>query len=222
MGQDAGFRRADSERSNDRRKPLDLAQRIVGRRIAGAAAGAVAGTGARAAPPSAVIPRVGAAARPMWRAALIGAALGLAATGAQAGQASDIAERGAFLLGHAYRCGVKAEQLQPTAQLIHELSAAFASDDDDKNSADKLFAERFVVSAVADSTGQLLPSCAAVKRELAQLEQHDPEAVASGSSSPPGEARQPAAPATHAAVKHARAARVVRPAKAATHKLPPR
>jgi hypothetical protein len=154
----------------------------------------------------------------MWRAALIGAALALAGTGAQAGQASDVAERGGFLLGHAYRCGVKAEQLQPTAQLIHELATALAGDDDEKSGADKVFAERFVVSAVADAVGQLLPSCAAVKRELAQLEQHNPEAVASGSSSPPGEIQRSAAPATPAAAKHAHA-RVARPGKAPAGKL---
>src|SRR5438045_2374396 len=124
----------------------------------------------------------------MWRPALIGAALSLAATGAQAGDASDLASRGGFLLGHAYRCGIQAEQLQPSARLIHELSAALAGDDSEKTEANKAFAERFVVSAVAASLGGLVPPCASIKRELAQLEHHNPEAVASGTSSPPEQA----------------------------------
>lgn len=124
----------------------------------------------------------------VWRSALIGAALSLVAAGAQAGEANDIASRGGFLLGHAYRCGVAVDKLQPTAELIHRLSSALAADDDDKSEADKTFAERFVVSAVADAAGDLLPPCAAVKRELAQLEHHNPDAVLSGSSSAPGEA----------------------------------
>jgi predicted RecA/RadA family phage recombinase len=93
---------------------------------------------------------------------MIGAVLSLAATGAQAGDASDLASRGGFLLGHAYRCGTQAEQLQPSAQLIHDLASALAGDESEKAEADKAFAERFVVSAVADKPGGLVPACASV------------------------------------------------------------
>ena len=155
----------------------------------------------------------------MSRPALIAAALLLAAGTAQAGEASDVAERGAFLIGHAYRCGVPAEQLQSTAQLVHDLSGALAADDDEKTAADKVFAERFVVSAVADSTGQPLPSCAAVKRELAELERHDPEAAASGSSSPPEPEHLSNAAPPHGGVKHAPGARMTRPVKPAGHRV---
>jgi hypothetical protein len=155
----------------------------------------------------------------MWRSALIAAALLLAAGSAQASEASDVAERGAFLLGHAYRCGVKAEQLQSTAQLVHTISGALAADDDEKAAADKVFAERFVVSAVADSIGQLLPSCASVKRELTELERHDPEAAASGSSTPPGQERLSNAMPSHGGAKHAAGARAVRPVKPAGHSV---
>jgi len=152
----------------------------------------------------------------MLRPVLFGAALCLAATAAQAGEAADVADRGAFLLGHAYRCGVQAEKLQAAAQLIHDLAAALASDDDDKSKADKVFAERFVVSAVSDSLGQPLPSCAAIKRELTQLDHHNPEAGISGTSSAPEQAKLSDGGAEPGPAKHAKAAP---PAKSAAHKL---
>jgi hypothetical protein len=155
----------------------------------------------------------------MWRPALIGAALSLAATGAQAGDASDVASRGGFLLGHAYRCGVQAEQLQPSARLIHDLSSALAGDESEKTEADKTFAERFVVSAVAASLDRLVPPCASIKRELAQLEHHNPEAVASGTSTPPEQAHLTNAAPSHGVGKPARAARIPHPAKPPAHKL---
>ena len=155
----------------------------------------------------------------MWRPALIAAVLLLAAGAAQAGEASDVAERGAFLIGHAYRCGIQAEQLQATAQLIHTLSGALAADDDEKAAADKVFAERFAVSAVADSTGQPLPSCASVKRELTELERHNPEAAASGSSLPPEPEHLANTAPSHGGAKQARAARVTRPVKPAGHSV---
>lgn len=155
----------------------------------------------------------------MWRSALIGAALSLVAAGAQAGDASDVAERGGFLLGHAYRCGVEAEQLQPSAQLIHDLAAALASDEDEKSGADKVFAERFVVSAVADTAGQPVPSCATVKRELAEFERHNPSAVASGTSSPPAEMHLSEQLPGRSRAKHARATRTARQRKAAAPRI---
>ena len=155
----------------------------------------------------------------MWRSAFIAVAFGLAASNAQAGDASDVAERGAFLLGHAYRCGVQTEQLQPAARLIHDLAAALAADEDDKTAADKVFAERFVVSAVADSLGQLLPSCATVKRELAQLEQHNPDALPSGSSAAPAREHLTSKAPAHGGPKHARAARAERSVKPSSHRV---
>lgn len=155
----------------------------------------------------------------MWRAALIGVALSLTAAGARAGEASDVASRGGFLLGHAYRCGIKAEQLQASAQLIHDLSAALAGDDEDKADADKTFAERFVVSAVANSLGALLPSCASIKRELAQLEHHNPEAAASGTSAPPKPAHLATAAPGRGAVRPAHAARMPHSGKPPAHRL---
>jgi hypothetical protein len=155
----------------------------------------------------------------VWRFALIGIALGLGASGAQAGEASDLASRGAFLLGHAYRCGVKAEQLQASAQLIHDLSAALAGDEQEKADADKSFTERFVVSAAADTLGALLPSCGSIRRELAQLEHHNPEAVASGTSVPPEPAQLTNTAPGHGVAKPARVARMPHSGKPPAHRL---
>lgn len=155
----------------------------------------------------------------MWRPVLIAAALCALATAAQAGEASDVADRGGFLLGHAYRCGIKAEQLQPAAQLIHDLAAALAADEDDKTGADKTFAERFVVSAVSDSLGQPLPSCAVIKRELAELDHHNPDAVASGPSAAPAQATLSAGAPARTPTRHAKAAHALRPGKPASHKF---
>lgn len=155
----------------------------------------------------------------MWRSMLIGAAIGLAAAGAQAGEASDLASRGGFLLGNAYRCGIKAEKLQSSAQLIHDLSAALAGDDGETTEADKTFAERFVVSAVGGSLGSLLPSCASIKRELAQLEHHNPDLLASGTSTPPEPTQLTNAPLAHSPAKPPRAARIPHSGKPAARKL---
>ena len=60
-------------------------------------------------------------------------ALTLAAAGtACAGEAAQIAARGGFLVGHAYRCGVSAEQLRPSTQLMGELIAALAFDGENR------------------------------------------------------------------------------------------
>ena len=60
----------------------------------------------------------------MWRIVSVAAALVLAAASAQAGEASAVAERGGFLLGHAYRCGVEDQRLEAPARLVHDLIAA--------------------------------------------------------------------------------------------------
>lgn len=146
------------------------------------------------------------------RSALVAAALCLAATAAQASEASDVAGRGGFLLGHAYRCGVPVDQLQSSAEVVHKLSSALAADESDKSDADKAFAERFVVSAAADSLGELLPACPVIKRALAEFEKHNPEAGSSGSSTPPAAAPASAGASEPTAAKpsHTRGARATR------------
>jgi hypothetical protein len=53
--------------------------------------------------------------------------MSIAAGAAHASEASRVAERGGFLVGHAYRCGMAAERLDPTAQLVGHFVAAAVS-----------------------------------------------------------------------------------------------
>jgi hypothetical protein len=89
-----------------------------------------------------------------------------------AGEAAEIADRGGFLVGHAYRCGVSAEQLRPSTQLVQELVAAFALDGEEQAAADQVFVESLLASLRAESADDRVASCASIRRALAQLEQH--------------------------------------------------
>jgi hypothetical protein len=96
----------------------------------------------------------------------------LAAGAAHAGEASRVAERGGFLVGHAYRCGISAEHLDPAAQLVGQLVAALSIDSDEREVAVEKFLGEVLVSVLASEIGDPLPSCNAIRRELALLEQH--------------------------------------------------
>jgi hypothetical protein len=100
------------------------------------------------------------------------AALLLGAAAAQASEATTVADRAGFLLGHAQRCGVAEDRLERAAAYSKELIAAFAVDDDDRQAAQTEFAERVLASALAAALGDPLPSCGVVKARLAELERH--------------------------------------------------
>src|SRR5512142_628492 len=85
-------------------------------------------------------------------------ALLLAAGAAHAGEASRVAERGGFLVGHAYRCGVAAERLDPSTQLVGQLVAALSGDGDEREAADEKFLGAVLVSVLAKDIGDPLPS----------------------------------------------------------------
>lgn len=96
----------------------------------------------------------------------------LAAGTSHAGEASRVAERGGFLVGHAYRCGVAAERLDPTAELVGQLVAALSIDRNELEAADEQFLSEVLVSALASEIGDPLPSCNVIRRQLALLEKH--------------------------------------------------
>jgi hypothetical protein len=100
-----------------------------------------------------------------------------------AGEAAEIADRGGFLVGHAYRCGVSAEQLRPSTQLVQELVAAFALDGEEQAAADQVFVESLLASLRAESADDRVASCASIRRALAQLEQHHASRWHPGTSS---------------------------------------
>ena len=122
--------------------------------------------------------------RPLSRIiAACAAALTLAASTACAGEASDIAARGGFLVGHAYRCGVSVGRLRPSTQLIGDLIAALSADGEEEAAADQVFVDNLLTSLRTASAEDSVASCALIRRELAQLEQHHGSHLHPGSNS---------------------------------------
>ena len=119
------------------------------------------------------------------------AALTLATSVACAGEASQIAERGGFLLGHAYRCGATAERLEAPARLIDDLIAALSIDGEEKAAADQKFANDLLASALAKVLGDPVPSCALIRRDLARLERHQRPVSVQGQTAMSDEASSP-------------------------------
>ena len=109
-------------------------------------------------------------------------ALGAVST-ACAGEAAEIAARGGFLVGHAYRCGVSPDRLRPSTQLVGELIAALAVDGEDEDEADQVLVESLLTSLRGTSADDRVASCALIRQEFAQLEQHHASRLHPGSSS---------------------------------------
>jgi hypothetical protein len=98
-------------------------------------------------------------------------ALLLAVGAAQGSEATMLAERAGFLLGHAHRCGVAEDRLQRSATILTEVIAAFSSDDEDSEEARARFVERALAGAMAGLLADPVPRCAGVRSALVQLEQ---------------------------------------------------
>lgn len=116
---------------------------------------------------------------PVWMQALglaAGLLLGMAA--ARASEATQLADRAGFLVGHAHRCGVAEAHLERTQGRIDELIAAFSVDDGDNEDAQTQFAQRVLASALAQMIGDPLPACGVVRSQLARFEQHRRPAIA--------------------------------------------
>ncbi len=93
-------------------------------------------------------------------------------TAAQASEATTLADRAGFLLGHAQRCGVAEDRLLRSAELMKAVVAAFSSDADDREAAQGRFGDGIIAGALAKLLGDPLPSCAAVRSTLAEFERH--------------------------------------------------
>jgi hypothetical protein len=94
------------------------------------------------------------------------------AASAQATDATMLADRAGFLVGHALRCGVAEIRLKGSATLIGELIDAYAIDGDDRKAAQSAFMERVVSSVAAKVPDEPMPSCAAVRTQLTRFERH--------------------------------------------------
>ena len=92
---------------------------------------------------------------------LAGFLLGMVAAQADEGvsEATVIADRAGFLLGHAHRCGVNDKRLQRSEARLRELIAAFSSDDEDQKTGQSQFVARAIASALAQFRGDPTPSC---------------------------------------------------------------
>ena len=139
--------------------------------------------------------------------ALIGALL-FGAAAAQASEATDIADRAGFLMGHAHRCGVAEGRLEHAQARIERIIAAFARDDDDRDTAETHLAQQILAGALATLLGDPLPACALVRSELAQFEAHrNPAATPSDQEEMMAEKQQ-------SSVRPGRTAAAGKPAKA--------
>jgi len=105
-------------------------------------------------------------------ASIAAGALLLGTMAAYASDATALADRAGFLIGHAHRCGVADMRLEQQKPALDALIAAYASDDDDREAARAQFEERVLASTLAGVLGDALPSCAVVRAQLAQFEQH--------------------------------------------------
>jgi hypothetical protein len=104
------------------------------------------------------------------------AALVAAASGAaMAANPTRIAETGAFLLGHAYRCGVGDDRVVRAGKVIRELIVAAADDPREQIAAKSRFAEIFRESARPEGNARTpIPPCRTVVTQFERLEQfHD-------------------------------------------------
>jgi len=91
---------------------------------------------------------------------------------ADATDAVRLAERGGFLLGHAYRCGVATNRVVAVGRTIRELIGATAAAEHETDEADTRFAEYLSATASADQDDRATPVCRKVIAEFKKLERH--------------------------------------------------
>lgn len=96
----------------------------------------------------------------------------LGASPVQASEATNLAQRAGFLLGHAVRCGIPAARIEASAAVMDGLITAYSASDDDELAARSDFIKLAVASARGAQLGDPLPSCGVVRAQLALFEQH--------------------------------------------------
>ena len=103
--------------------------------------------------------------------AVAGALIGTASV-AFAGEASQVAARGGFLMGHAVRCGVSAERLEPSAKLMGDLIVALSIDAEESTAAKDQLVDELLTYAFASASDGPSPSCVLIERDLERFERH--------------------------------------------------
>jgi hypothetical protein len=88
-----------------------------------------------------------------------------------AANSTRVAERGAYLLANAHRCGVADERVVRAGKVIRELILSAADDDGERKAATSRFAEIFRASAQAEADGRpSVPPCKTVMTQFERLE----------------------------------------------------
>jgi hypothetical protein len=110
-------------------------------------------------------------------AAIITLLLGAGSAAAADSTSARLAETGAFLLGHAYRCGVPVARVSHAAKVIQDMIVAAADDASEEKAATSRFSAIFLAAAYPDRNGDgLVPECKAVVTQFERLEQHHQQA----------------------------------------------
>jgi hypothetical protein len=82
-----------------------------------------------------------------------------------------LAEKGGFLLGNAYRCGVSTKRVDRSGEAIHHLIVAVAYDSTEEAAANSRFTEIFLASAFSSQDGDaLIPPCTVAITQFDRLE----------------------------------------------------
>jgi hypothetical protein len=89
-----------------------------------------------------------------------------------AGEASQVAARGGFLMGHAVRCGVAAERLEPSAKRMSDLIVALSVDAEESTAATDQLVDEILANAFAAASDGPAPSCVLIERDLERFERH--------------------------------------------------
>jgi hypothetical protein len=90
---------------------------------------------------------------------------------AAAANSTRIAETGAFLLGHAHRCGVADDRVVRAGKVVRELIVAASDDASEQLAANSRFAEIFRASARPEGDRHaLIPPCTTVVTQFERLE----------------------------------------------------
>src|SRR5690348_16238966 len=96
-------------------------------------------------------------------AAVISLLLATGVAAAADATSTRLAETGAFLLGHAYRCGVPVARVSCSAKVIQDLTVAASSEAGEQKAAASRFSDVFLAAAYPDRNGDaLIPPCKAV------------------------------------------------------------
>jgi hypothetical protein len=103
-----------------------------------------------------------------------------------------IAADSGFLLGNAHRCGIATDRVVQAGDVVRQLIASAAADDNERDQAALRFAQFFLVSAVPDTDKEkMAASCDVVTSEFEKFEQHQTRLAAEAGKTAAGDTTGP-------------------------------